>query len=40
MRECLKKFVCNFDYIQEQWNKNLLNDLPLQKWFRNLWVKL
>ena len=26
--------------IQEQWNKNLLNDLPLQKWFRNLWVKL
>ena len=27
-------------YIQEQWNKNLLNDLPLQKWFRNLWVKL
>jgi hypothetical protein len=27
-------------YIQEQWNKNLLNDLPLQKWFSNLWVKL
>ncbi len=26
--------------IQEQWNKNLLNDLPLQKWFNNLWVKL
>ena len=26
--------------IQEQWNKNLLNNLPLQKWFRNLWVKL
>jgi hypothetical protein len=26
--------------IQEQWNKNLLNDLPLQKWFSNLWVKL
>jgi hypothetical protein len=26
--------------IQDQWNKNLLNDLPLQKWFSNLWVKL
>ena len=26
--------------IQEEWNKNLSNNLPLQKWFNKLWVKL
>ncbi|DAC72814.1 MAG TPA: hypothetical protein DSN98_03270 [Thermoplasmata archaeon] len=25
--------------IQEAWNKNISNDPPLQKWFRNLWLK-
>ena len=26
--------------IQESWNKSLSNDLQLQKWFRNLWIKM
>ena len=26
--------------IQEAWNKHLLNNPPLQKWFNNLWMKL
>jgi hypothetical protein len=26
--------------IQEAWNKNILNDLPLQKWFSALWIKI
>ena len=26
--------------IQEEWNKSLSNDLQLQKWFRNLWIKM
>jgi len=26
--------------IQDEWNKNISNDLPLQKWFSNLWIKI
>jgi hypothetical protein len=26
--------------IQDAWNKNISNDLPLQKWFKNLWIKI
>jgi len=26
--------------IQGAWNKNILNDLPLQKWFSALWIKI
>jgi len=26
--------------IQDEWNKNISNDLPLQKWFKNLWIKI
>jgi len=26
--------------IQEAWNKNISNDLPLQKWFDALWIKI
>ena len=26
--------------IQEKWNKSLSNDIQLQKWFRNLWIKM
>ena len=26
--------------IQEAWNKSLSNDLLLQKWFNNLWIKI
>jgi hypothetical protein len=26
--------------IQEAWNKNISNDPLLQKWFRNLWMKI
>jgi hypothetical protein len=25
--------------IQEAWNKSISNDLQLQKWFNNLWIK-
>ena len=25
--------------IQEAWNKSLSNDLPLQRWFNDLWIK-
>jgi hypothetical protein len=25
--------------IQEAWNTSISNDPPLQKWFRNLWLK-
>lgn len=25
--------------IQEAWNQNISNDPPLQKWFRNLWMR-
>ena len=27
-------------YIQEEWNKNLSNDIPMQKWFNALWIKI
>ena len=26
--------------IQEAWNKSISNDLLLQKWFKNLWIKI
>ena len=26
--------------IQDAWNKNISNDIPLQKWFNNLWMKI
>ena len=26
--------------IQEEWNKNLSNNLSSQKWFNDLWIKL
>ncbi len=26
--------------IQEAWNKNISKDLPLQKWFNALWIKI
>ena len=26
--------------IQEEWNKNLSNNLYSQKWFNDLWIKL
>jgi hypothetical protein len=26
--------------IQTAWNKSISNELPLQKWFRNLWIKI
>lgn len=26
--------------IQDAWNKNISKDIPLQKWFRNLWIKI
>ena len=26
--------------IQEEWNINLSNNLPSQKWFKNLWIQL
>ena len=26
--------------IQEAWNKSISNDLQLQKWFNNLWIKI
>ena len=26
--------------MQEAWNKNISNDLPLQKWFNALWIKI
>jgi len=26
--------------IQEAWNKRISNDLQLQKWFSNLWIKI
>jgi|GEM_PF-814451 len=25
--------------IQDAWNKSISNDLQLQKWFNNLWIK-
>ena len=25
--------------IQKAWNKNISNDIQLQKWFNNLWIK-
>jgi hypothetical protein len=27
-------------YIQDEWNKNISKNLKLQKWFRNLWIKI
>jgi len=26
--------------IQDEWNKNISNNLQLQKWFSNLWIKI
>jgi hypothetical protein len=26
--------------IQEAWNKSISNDVQLQKWFSNLWIKI
>jgi len=26
--------------MQEAWNKNISNDLPLQRWFNALWIKI
>jgi hypothetical protein len=26
--------------LQDAWNKNLSNNIPLQKWFSNLWFKI
>ena len=26
--------------IQDAWDKNISNNLELQKWFRNLWIKI
>jgi len=26
--------------IQDAWNKNISNEISLQKWFRNLWIKI
>ena len=26
--------------IQDEWNKSLSNNLQLQKWFSNLWIKI
>ena len=26
--------------IEDAWNNSISNDLPLQKWFRNLWIKI
>ena len=27
-------------HIQDEWNKNISNNLQLQKWFSNLWIKI
>jgi len=27
-------------YIRKEWNKNLSNDIPMQKWFKDLWIKI
>ena len=27
-------------YIRKEWNKSLLNDITLQKWFNALWIKI
>lgn len=27
-------------HIQDEWNKSLSNNLKLQKWFSNLWIKI
>jgi hypothetical protein len=26
--------------IEDAWNCSISNDLPLQKWFRSLWIKI
>jgi hypothetical protein len=26
--------------IEDAWNNSISNNLPLQKWFRNLWIKI
>jgi hypothetical protein len=26
--------------IQDEWNKSISNELSLQKWFMNLWIKI
>ena len=27
-------------HIQDEWNKNISDNLQLQKWFSNLWIKI